>query len=287
MGYSDVVTLLPLMAATPADYGPGKLSLTTVGNAAVSTAQSKFYGSSWLFGGSGDYLSMSSSRFELSAGFEMECWVRLTDLSAVRVLIFIGTIGSDNSRIQLYVNTDGSVSLFGNTSAGATVFWATTATGVVTAGTWFHILGWRNGNDVGVAIDGAQVATATASGTVGTATGCHIGYGRTSGAHRYMYGHVNDVQVIAGDAVRTGTFTPPTRLVGQIAGTVTDNSVPVARKIFAVPREYASRTWMTTSSSEDGSYSLWVPSGIDVSRVVCADDTLPLRNDVVDRIVAA
>lgn len=287
MAYSDNVIILPLKDATPQDYGPDSRVITVAGNAAVSAARSKYYGSSWLFDGSGDYLSVGSPRFVLSGGFEIECWAYLSSLSAVAGLIYVGTYGADNSRIQLYVNTDGSVSLFSNTSAGDTVFWATSAAGVVSTGSFLHFLGWRNGANVGIAVNGAQVASGTASGTVGTSTTCLAGYARTGGTHRYLHGHLNDMRVIAGDATRTGSFTPPERLVAPISGVVTDDSVAVARTIFAVPREYPIRLWNTVSDSGDGSYELWVPSDVDVSRIVCADDSDPLRNDIVDRIIAA
>jgi hypothetical protein len=71
-------------STTIVDSSASPKTLTAFGNAQISTAQSKFGGSSIAFDGTGDYLSISSSN-DLTLGtsdFTLETWARLATVSA-------------------------------------------------------------------------------------------------------------------------------------------------------------------------------------------------------------
>jgi len=58
------------------DTSPTPKTVTAVGNAKISTSQSKFGGSSMYFDGTGDYLtSPSSTDFDLGGTYTVEFWV--------------------------------------------------------------------------------------------------------------------------------------------------------------------------------------------------------------------
>jgi hypothetical protein len=84
-------------------------TVTAVGDAQISTAQSKFGGASIAFDGSGDYLTISSSS-ALSIGsgdYTVEFWIRWTALPETQGMLFGGPLNS----LQIYYTTPAA---FGN-----------------------------------------------------------------------------------------------------------------------------------------------------------------------------
>ena len=62
------------------DSGPNALTVTAVGNAQISTAQSKFGGASGYFDGSGDYLTTPANSIVLGSGdWTIEFWLYLNN----------------------------------------------------------------------------------------------------------------------------------------------------------------------------------------------------------------
>jgi hypothetical protein len=83
------VLALPLVGSkddisNSVNSGTSNKTITANGNAAASSAQSNFYGGSFYFDGTGDYLSIpSSSDFELGTGdFTVECFVNFNDVTS-------------------------------------------------------------------------------------------------------------------------------------------------------------------------------------------------------------
>ena len=96
--------------------------------------------------------------------------------------------------------------------------------------------------------------------------------------------YVQDFIFIKGAALWTADFTPPTRLIGTISGTVHDKDGAVAsRSIIAVPRSYPSKVYSTTSSAVDGTYSIIVPA-TEMSVLGIANESV-LREDKIERVI--
>ena len=71
------------------DSSPSPKTISVFGNAQISTAQSKYGGSSLLFDGNGDYLSMSRNNVDLrTQPFTIEGWAYVTSTVNSRRLIF-------------------------------------------------------------------------------------------------------------------------------------------------------------------------------------------------------
>jgi len=192
-----------------------KKGITAVGNAQVSTAQSKFGGSSALFDGTGDYLTTSNLSVG-SGAFTIEFFIRFTTLPAARSgagwqMAWTGE--SANSYILMW--SDG-IQLAVNNTFGGFLFGSTMSTN-----TWYHIAIVRssadykvffNGTDCGSATDdgsGAQ-SWANRSGTVDwTGTGTQYIGTYSGNTAKGIIGYIDEVR-ISDTARYTTTFTPST-----------------------------------------------------------------------------
>ena len=202
--YSAVSLLLHMNGAngstTFTDSSLNNLTVTPNGSIAISTTQSKFGGASAYFDGTGDYLSFTGG-MPSGAGteFTIECWVRLDDLADYRMIT--RTVGG----IDFYVVPDGSISVGRSGVVGI----AASATGLITAGTWYHIALTRDtSNNYKIYINGVQVASGTNSFSVTAAT--TIGYSEYSGSH-YFKGYIDDLRITKGVSRYNSNFTPPIR----------------------------------------------------------------------------
>ena len=201
--FSNVSLLLHMDGAngstTFTDNSSNARTITAVGNTQISTTQSKFGGASAYFDGSGDYLSFTGGMPSGSGtAFTIECWIRLDDLSSYRAIT--RTAGG----LDIGVQPNGLINC-DQTSVGII---ANSATGVITAGTWYHIAVTRDtSNNYKIYVNGTQVASGTNSFSVTAAT--TIGFSAYSGAH-YFKGYIDDFR--ATNVLRyTSNFTPPTQ----------------------------------------------------------------------------
>jgi hypothetical protein len=200
--FSNVSLLLHMDGAngstTFTDNSSNVRTVTAVGNAQMSTTQSQFGGAAAYFDGTGDYLSLSGGMPSgTGTAFTIECWIRLDDLSAYRAIT--RTAGG----LDIGVQPSGMI-VCDQTSVGII---ANSATGVITAGTWYHVAVTRDtSNNYKIYVNGTQVASATNAFSVTAAT--TIGFSAFSGAH-YFKGYIDDFRVT--NALRyTANFTPPT-----------------------------------------------------------------------------
>jgi len=186
-------------------------NLETVGNAQISTVQSKFGGSSMYFDGTGDYLkSVPSAGNILRAGnFTIEFWLYPSDTnSAYRALV-----SSEN-----YANTTGGWSLY---QYGTSIeFWISpgvsvtiNATSAITASTWQHLALCRASGTLRLFINGTSVASVSNSTEL---TGQEIWIGDNNSGSYFYNGYIDDLRITKGYARYTTTFTPPaSALLGQ------------------------------------------------------------------------
>ena len=197
-----------------------KNDLETVGDAQISTAQSKWGGSSMAFDGNNDSLNgPSSTELDMGTGnWTVEGWINIT----TRTLNYPLIIGNNN----------------GGFSAGAVAFTASNAdsatyndrfnlavydlggtrvinaTGTANAtGTWYHFAVVRNGTNISIYRDGVSVASATVSSSLTInfgKNGVRIGGNNWDSAQSYLNGYLQDLRITKGYARYTSNFTPPT-----------------------------------------------------------------------------
>ena len=188
-------------------------AITVNGNAQVSTAQSKWNGSSLYFDGSGDYLlaGYNDGAFDFGPdNWTVEFWIYLPSLPSSYRRIYSYVSGSTTS--CFFEITNSNRMSFGFISGGTTNL--VTAPSGMTSGVWTHFAGVRNGSNLSLFSGGVEVATlnvGTNSANTGASHELFIGRWQSSNATRDLNGYIQDLRVTKGVARYTANFTPPTQ----------------------------------------------------------------------------
>ena len=181
------------------------------------------YGGSGYFDGTGDYLTApANAAFNFGSGdFTVECWVNLTLTSTMRVMgqTSASATGTSTS-ILIDVSTSGVITIYiGFTT---TTFLSAVGPSSITANTWNHIVGTRNGNNFYVYVNGVAGTALNLTGVTLFSSSEPWTVGR-NGSYTiipfYVNGYISNVRVVKGTAVYTSNFTPPTAPVTAITNT--------------------------------------------------------------------
>jgi len=189
------------------DNSPAPKTVTGVGNAQISTAQSKFGGASMYFDGNGDYLTVSSpSDFALGAqDFTIEWWSFRTATKTDALIFSTSTDGSANGGYWIDFSGD-NLTMYGPASG---LIIQATAVGTADS-SWNHWAVTRSGTTVRAFKNGNVLATSTNS-TFLIATNARVGGTDTFGGYDGWYnGYIDDLRITKGVARYTADFTPPT-----------------------------------------------------------------------------
>ena len=188
-------------STTFTDSSPNALAVTAVGNAQISTTQSKYNGSAGYFDGTGDYLSIAANAaIDLSSSdFAIEFWVRPAPKTNAVDAVF----GYGNYACMFYHDgTNWTLEMSSTGSSNQLVI-----TCAVTLNTWQHIAIVRNGSSIVVYKDGVSSATGTFTGAVTTnARILRIG---DNGNSQNINGYIDNFKITKGVARYTSAFTSP------------------------------------------------------------------------------
>jgi hypothetical protein len=185
-------------STTITDNSPSPKTVTAVGNAQISTAQSKFGGASIAFDGTGDYLSIAdNSSFDLGTGdFTIETWAYIAETGdytlyshsasgGPMLLSFAGTF-----RFRRFAVADVVV-----------------ASALPSTNTWVHIAASRNGTATKLFFNGVQTGS-TATDTADYTVAASVFIGSDAGGADFN-GYIDDFRITKGVARYTANFTPP------------------------------------------------------------------------------
>ena len=190
--------------------------LEPIGNAQISTAQSKWGGSSMLFNGSGDYL-IARRNITIQPGsnnFTLETWFYQLSRTAgeydgIFRLDGSGTGFNAGMYLSVGAGTDGYSFLVANTAKNGWAVRIILSGGLPALDTWHHIAIVRNSDSWVVYLNGNSVGSATFAGAVNTPTGTfQIGWAGTTNS--YFHGYMQGFRYTQGVARYTTSFTPPT-----------------------------------------------------------------------------
>ena len=183
-----------------------KNDLETVGNAQISTAQSKFGGSSMYFDGTDDglrFYEILNTQFG-TGDFTVEAWVYITSFSVPQVVVDARGSTTAAAPWQFYVNASNKVVFnYGSNLIG---------TISVAASTWTHIAATRYGSTLRIFVNGILDSSATTSASLNGVGGQPVYVGRVydSPGSPYFSGYIDDLRITKGIARYTSNFIPPT-----------------------------------------------------------------------------
>jgi hypothetical protein len=200
-------------STTITDNSPSPKTVTAVGNAQISTAQSKFGGSSIAFDGTGDYLTIPSAALQ-PEGFDytVEFFVNLTTASTYQTLYSLPKDESGSGIAPFRIDVDAARirPLIGDASNSS---WFSIATGSITLSstTWYHIAITKSGTTIRSFIDGVLDLTLTGAPATHSITSpsARIGYNNVADP-LFTTGYIDDLRITKGVARYTANFTPPT-----------------------------------------------------------------------------
>ena len=204
-------------STTMTDSSKNNLTVTSNNGTAITTAQSKFGGSSVFFDGTNDYLSIANnSALNLSGGsYTIECWIRPSGNYANYNCI-IAKRSAGGSAWQVYLRiTTGYLSFYDGTERISSV--------APTANVWSHIAAVYNGSTINLYLNGVSVLS-TAIANTDYNTSIYIGEAVPS-YNEYFIGYIDELRITKGIARYTGNFTPPTTQFLDSAGDANSNVV--------------------------------------------------------------
>jgi hypothetical protein len=226
--YFSSVSLLLHMDGTNAstnfvDSGPNALAVTAVGNAQISTAQSKYGGASGYFDGSGDYLSISdATRFNFGSGdFTVEFWFyNSNSADESKCLVAINnnnpSVGYAGIRVYYWLNNT-IETLISSTGSSWAIIANTAAANSVSKNAWNHYAVVRSGNTIKIFLNGTQyISDKTMTGSVYSSSS-HLVGGLTvsSSVIQTFNGYIDDLRITK-YARYTSAFTPPAAALPDI-----------------------------------------------------------------------
>ena len=201
----------------------------TVNGAQISSAQSKFGGTSLLLDGSNDYLSIGGSEWNsnLNSGdFTVEFWIRLDALGDSRIITNYN--GSNGWGVAMWSGGGGTNYFDAYWYNGSWQYIQYGLSGNYTTpsvDTWYHLAFVRNGNDWSLYLNGTAENTRTVSGSITSSSLGALELGRRYLANQYVDGYIDDLRITKGLARYTSNFTPPTTAHLTSAGDVNKHIV--------------------------------------------------------------
>jgi len=190
---------------------------TRYGNTIISTAQSKFGGSSAYFDGTGDYLDIATNSV-FAMGYEdftAECWVRPTSFPTSDLGAIIETRSSSSSGgFLLWLGGDQKWVFYTSADGNGTQR-SISSIDSATLNVWTHLAAVRQNGKLYLFVNGSLVGTAGTEGdpddlSPSNTTSMKMGTAIDSpGSTRMFYGYIDGVKVVKGKALYSDDFVVP------------------------------------------------------------------------------
>ena len=206
-------------ATSTTDSSNNNSTVTFVGTSQISTAQSKFGGSSMLLDGNSDYLTVTNSSFSTfnasGATLTIEFWVYFNSISGQQDCVM--NYANSSGGLVIRKNNSGNVLSVNLSGDGADI----TGTNALSAGQWYHVALSGSSGSYKLFLNGTQEGS-TYTGALGAGSSTYqIGAFYWSGSlYGPLNGYLDDMRFTAGLARYTSNFTPPTTAHSTSAGDI-------------------------------------------------------------------
>jgi hypothetical protein len=190
-------------STTITDSSGSPKTVTAFGNAAISTAQSKFGGASIAFDGTGDYLTATDSTFAFGTGdFTVEAFVYFNNLTGRKYIVSV----TDGTSGGFGITSDGTTKIDIVNPGFAVVHSFTTS---LATSTWYHIAVSRSGSSLRCFLNGNQIGTTATNTNNYSQTRLVVGIDADLTLNP-LSGYEDEIRITKGVARYTANFTPPT-----------------------------------------------------------------------------
>ena len=199
-------------STTFTDSSPNAVAVTASGAAGISTEQSKFGGSSGLFG-AGSYLSFSDGPLDFGEDedFTIELWACPTEQTAAFRTVLSNYTSFDSGAIALFAGIEGIDSskwlfIYAGTFPPEVV-----STSSIQLNQWTHLAIVRQAGVITMYVNGvAEGSAAHAGASVGGGAGSFIAAAGDAPTGTNYNGYIDELRLVKGTAVYTANFTTPT-----------------------------------------------------------------------------
>jgi len=185
--------------------------LETVGNAQISTTQSKWGGTSMSFPATNGNYAISppnQQNFLFGTGqFTIEAWVYPTAFTNSAAGLFSYGVAGGYIDWNLELNTSGTVSYIDNNAIRFS------SSSNLTLNTWTHVCLARTSSTVTLYFNGVSVGTYSTINNISggsTSAQLYVGTGAQIPGSRQFIGYIDDFRITKGVARYVTSFTPPT-----------------------------------------------------------------------------
>jgi hypothetical protein len=219
--FSKVAALLPFDgtngATSTTDSSNSNHTVTFGGDAEISTAQSKFGGSSLSLDGSGDYVDLPQSTNNLQLlDFTVECWFRFNSGAGSNTMGIWGSYYTTPTGKGLWMTHHPPVGdqlyfqVHYGSSNWAYLNWNQGTRTALSNNTWYHAAVTRQGSTWRMFLNGSLEDSMTLNSNV-TDSGSTTRLGSAGPSDTsYLNGYIDDFRITKGLARYTSNFTPPT-----------------------------------------------------------------------------
>jgi hypothetical protein len=185
-----------------------KNDLETVGNAQISTTQSKFGGSSMYFDGNDKCTAPYTQNFNLGTTYTIEGWIYPTTVTGYqRIFDIVNSATSAPAFLDVALNGSALVSELRTSNGGGVT---TISGGTVSANTWSHVALSVSAGSAKLFLNGTQVGSTTTFSALPDQNFIGVGGIGNSLTIDYFTGYIDDLRITKGYARYTASFTAPT-----------------------------------------------------------------------------
>ena len=206
--HANLVLALPLAGwegdvSNLINSGSTQKTVTPGGDPSSSVWGGNYYGRSWSFDGSGDYLAVThSTDFEMGSGaFTVEAWVYVDSHGADKTIV--GSYkSSPDWQLTLAGGASNNIFMFSIWNGSATVSAESDVLDSAWIDQWVHVCGQRTGNTLQIIVNGRLSGTASFSGSAPNVN-TTLDIGGRGDSYGFMTGQIQDVRVYKGIAKYT------------------------------------------------------------------------------------